>query len=101
MIENGQLHTGLLSPPCKGPERLSWFYDEFMVLIRRYAPQVVALEGYAFGAKSQHHALGELGGVLRLALHRVEQPFIVGRAFVWPHGCPEWEPDGQPWEEYL
>lgn len=77
LIENGQLHTGLLSPPCKGPERLSWFYDEFMVLIRRYAPQVVALEGYAFGAKSQHHALGELGGVLRLALHRVEQPFIV------------------------
>jgi hypothetical protein len=26
---------------------------------------------------------------------------IVGAALVWPHSCPGWEPDGQPWEEYL
>lgn len=26
---------------------------------------------------------------------------IVGTALVWPHSSPGWEPDGQPWEEYL
>jgi crossover junction endodeoxyribonuclease RuvC len=77
LIENGQMQTGLLSPPFKGPERLSWFYDEFVTLIGRNGPTIVALEGYAFGAKAQHHALGELGGVLRLALHRTGQPFLV------------------------
>jgi hypothetical protein len=28
-------------------------------------------------------------------------PVIVGTVLVWPHGCPGWEPDGEPWEEYL
>jgi len=26
---------------------------------------------------------------------------IVGTALVWPHSAPNWEPDEQPWEEYL
>lgn len=41
------------------------------------APQVfVAIEGYSFGARNQAHQMGELGGVLRLAMWRERIPFV-------------------------
>lgn len=39
---------------------------------------IVAIEGYSFGSKnSQAHALGELGGIVKLELWSANQPFVV------------------------
>lgn len=38
---------------------------------------LVAVEGYSFGSRNSHaHALGELGGVVRVALHVASVPFV-------------------------
>lgn len=38
---------------------------------------LVVIEGYAFAARNSHaHALGELGGVIRLALHEAGVPYV-------------------------
>ena len=55
-----------------GPERLAIFHREFRDIVQKYKEQddiSAFVEGYAFGAKQQREALGELGGVLRLTLH--------------------------------
>lgn len=69
VLEQGQLAVHRLAPSLRGVERLAWFYAEIVRHLRFYAPAVVTIEGYAFGARSHAHALGELGGVIRLALH--------------------------------
>jgi len=38
---------------------------------------LVAIEGYAFGAQASREALGELGGVLKLCLYECKVPTIV------------------------
>lgn len=54
----------------KGPERLIEIRDVFLGLVDKYIVDVVVIEGYAFSARNSHaHALGELGGVLRVAAH--------------------------------
>jgi crossover junction endodeoxyribonuclease RuvC len=71
VVREGKLAAFALSTPKKGPARLDYFYDRFLDVLDHYAPSYLAIEGYAFGARnSQSHALGELGGVLRLALWR-------------------------------
>lgn len=63
-------------PKAKGAERLNEFYD----LVDEHMPYdtrdvAVYIEGYSFSSRhSQAHALGELGGVLRLAYHRLSVP---------------------------
>jgi crossover junction endodeoxyribonuclease RuvC len=59
---------GLLVPAngCVGVPRLRWIRDR--VLARSHGADVVVIEGYAFGRIEQAHHLGELGGVVRLAL---------------------------------
>ena len=60
--------TGTLVPPesvGKGVERLQWIRDK------------VTIEGYAFGRANRAAALGELGGVVRLALHEAEIRYVV------------------------
>lgn len=53
-----------------GPARLSWIRDEILSLQHDYAIDLVAMEGYSFNSRSsQAHSLGELGGVVRCALH--------------------------------
>ena len=52
----------------RGTERLQMFYDEFTRIFRHINPDIAVIEGYAFGARSRHHRLGELGGVVRVAL---------------------------------
>lgn len=52
-------------------ERLAHFYERVHALLVWSKPRAVAIEGYAFDAgkgKSRAHSLGELGGVVRLAL---------------------------------
>lgn len=53
-----------------GPARLSWIRDEILHLEHEHDVHLVAMEGYSFNSRaSQAHSLGELGGVVRCALH--------------------------------
>lgn len=57
-----------LSKDCRGAERLLTWYEFFSHTLGRLDPDNLCIEGYAFGAHQGAHQLGELGGVLRLAL---------------------------------
>ena len=73
--------TGTLVPPAKvgkGVDRLRWIRDEVLVLAWP-VPDLIAIEGAAFGqarGSSRLHALGELSGVVRVALHELGVPVV-------------------------
>ncbi len=60
----------------RGMERL----DEILTQVRGTGeprPELVVIEGYSFGSHSAHaHELGELGGVIRYDLWRVQIPYV-------------------------
>lgn len=59
----------------KGCARLALLRD--LAILECRDADLVVLEGYAFAARNSHaHALGELGGVIRLALHERRVPFV-------------------------
>lgn len=52
-----------------GMERLAWFREQVTGLVLAERPEVVVVEGYSFGSHDAgSRAIGELGGVVRLAL---------------------------------
>jgi Holliday junction resolvasome RuvABC endonuclease subunit len=58
-----------------GMPRLEWMREA--ILLECEGADVVAVEGYAYGARhSQAHKLGELGGVVRLALFEAGIPYV-------------------------
>lgn len=72
IIENGKMHAEVLSPPKdqnRGMPRLAWFRARIVQLVRAATPELIFIEGYGFGAKGHAHSLGELGGVIKLALY--------------------------------
>lgn len=61
----------------KGPERLYEISGDLMFLLSDLDAPLVLIEGYAFSARnSQAHALGELGGVIRLSLWMSGIPYV-------------------------
>lgn len=85
--------AGVLVPPktaASGMARLSWIRARVSALVLRGVPladpagyqedaDLVLIEGYSFGqarGSSHSHALGELGGVVRLLLHERGIPYI-------------------------
>ena len=65
-------------PNLRGPTRLAWFREKVEDVLQRFQPRLTVLEGYGFSAQhSRAHSLGELGGVVRLALHGAGAPFLV------------------------
>jgi len=74
-----------LSPPkgVKGVKRLGWHRDHIVgeVFNHACAPSprdvLVVVEGYAAQAKFRAHQIGELGGVIRLALDENYIPFTI------------------------
>ena len=78
VICGDRLHAGTFKPgERRGPERLCFLQTMVASLVEQYKPDVVAMEGYAFGAKSQQHSLGEGGGAVKLALWGLRIPTIV------------------------
>lgn len=63
--------------PEKGPLRLIKIRESISGIINSYSPNLIILEGYAFGRINQAHQLGELGGVIRVLLY--ENGFKEGR----------------------
>lgn len=65
----------------RGARRLVHIRDRILEAIANHddytAPVVALVEGYSFSSRNSHaHALGELGGVVRVALHEVAVPVI-------------------------
>lgn len=68
--------AGVLKPPeLSGVERLQWIRDNVLRLARGDA--VVVIEGYSFGSGHKAHNIGELGGVVRVALHEAGHTVVV------------------------
>jgi crossover junction endodeoxyribonuclease RuvC len=70
--------SGVLLPPAgvgKGVERLRWIRDAVLELAA--GADLVVLEGYSFASKGRAVvSIGELGGVVRLALHEAGLPVV-------------------------
>ena len=76
--ETGEIgETIAIQPNNTGPERLASFRQEITNLIAMRSNMHAFIEGYAFGANNQREALGELGGILRLALYDAGIPIVV------------------------
>lgn len=83
---DGGTFCAVIFTKLRGCERLAYIRDEVMrpcapVEVtdpgwRMVAPLVV-IEGYSFSSRNSHsHALGELGGVVRLALHEAGIAYV-------------------------
>ncbi len=62
--------VGVIKPRGKSVIRLQYALNHIVGLVKESAPKLVLLENYAFGKANKAHQLGELGGVVRLALHQ-------------------------------
>lgn len=59
----------------RGNERLVHIRDAVIEIAEAHRfPDLAALEGYSFGSISLAHSIGELGGVVKVALHQVGVP---------------------------
>lgn len=68
---------GTIKVKPKGCDRLIQIRDTVMDLVRVWEVDLVVIEGYSFNSRfSQSHSLGELGGVIRVALHETEVPYV-------------------------
>ena len=65
--------VGVIRSKAKGERRLAEIREA--VLDFAHEADVVVLEGYAFARPNQAHQLGELGGVVRVALYDRRIPF--------------------------
>lgn len=64
-------------PRCTGVERLAWHRDAIAAALAANVVDLAVLEGYAYGRHNGAAALGELGGVVRLALADAGVPVVV------------------------
>lgn len=72
---NGE--TGAIAVKTKEAERLYEIREDVVNLIKSHNVDSVVIEGYAFSARnSQSHKIGELGGVIRLALYELGIPYV-------------------------
>lgn len=76
--------TEVLRTNLRGCERLAWVRDEVMARCctggignkRGTDADLVVIEGYAYARANQAHQIGELGGVIRLALHEAGIAYV-------------------------
>lgn len=67
----------VISVGSTGPKRLIEISESIGNLIVEFKIKAVAIEGYAFSSRnSQAHSIGELGGVVRTMLYRMDIPYI-------------------------
>lgn len=69
--------TSTISTSFKGPRRLMEISGRISTLLSTLSHPVVVLEGYSMASKnSQAHSIGELGGVVRVALFSTGVPYV-------------------------
>ncbi len=71
--------TEAFRPRGKGVERLDDLFSHVTAICKGYltGPRLVVVEGYSYGSTQGGPTAGELGGVLRLAVHRANCPLLV------------------------
>lgn len=70
--------TRSIRPVLKGVLRLIEIRNELVHLATENGVNLVAIEGYSYGSRNSHaHSLGELGGVIRVALFEAGIQFVV------------------------
>lgn len=76
--DTGKKLAGTLKPKkMAGPERLAWVRDKVLDLLDESGATLVVIEGYSFGSKGRAvFNVGELGGVIRCALHDAGVEFV-------------------------
>ena len=80
-LKTYKTHTKVWSPKIKGANRLDWFVRSIDNELVEFEPDLIVLEGYAFNRGNQAHQIGELGGVIRLALFLKDRiPVIIAPA---------------------
>jgi Holliday junction resolvasome RuvABC endonuclease subunit len=76
-VSIGGLTTSIRSKN-KGSERLLEIRNEILALAQEAGVQIVAIEGYSYASRhSQAHSIGELGGVVRVALRELGVTVVV------------------------
>lgn len=66
-----------IRPTTRGVERLVDVRDKVMAVCEGQRIQIVAVENYSYMSRYSHaHSIGELGGVVRVALREREIPFV-------------------------
>lgn len=69
--------NGVIAVSEKGPERLVLIRNKVNELVKELNISIVLIEGYSFSSRNSHaHAIGELGGVVRVMLYENGIPFI-------------------------
>ena len=80
IVSGGQLRDAgvVKGGELRGAERLAHIYDGVTAWLQRlpHLDVSVAIEGYAFGSKYEREAMGEVGGVVRLAVYRRGLPYV-------------------------
>jgi len=67
----------VISTKSKGPQRLHEISTTIAELLVELDDPAVVVEGYSFASRnSQAHAIGELGGVVRLTLWNLRIPYV-------------------------
>lgn len=70
--------TQSIQVDTRGVERLRDIRDRIVRLVLDNEIDIAVIEGYSYASRqSQSHSLGELGGVVRLALFEADIPFVV------------------------
>lgn len=59
-----------------GPRRLQRLRDQVSDELYGLNPDIIVMENYAYGARNQAHQVGELGGVIRLAMYEMGLTYV-------------------------
>lgn len=67
---------GVIKTARRGAARLDYIDDVITKIVEKEMPDLVVIENYAFGNSLSLAALAELGGVIRLSIHRMGYRYI-------------------------
>lgn len=69
--------TASIRKTSRGVHRLLEVRNDLIYIIKQHNVNCVAIEHYSYASRnSQAHSIGEMGGVMRLALYEAEIPFV-------------------------
>lgn len=79
IVWNSGHHTLLIEPPddLRDGSRLVYIERELRRMLNAFEPNYAVIEGYSYGSATGQFALGEVGGVARLALSGNNIPYAV------------------------
>jgi len=69
--------TSILPGKRRDSVRLQYIWLELLKLLDKTQPSMAAIEGYSYNSTGRVFELGEVGGIVKLALTEMKVPFIV------------------------